>query len=39
MRVQTIPNRVEKFKSLGYRSARLKEQDDDPALVVGVEPR
>ena len=39
MRIQTILNRVEKFKSFVYRSVRLEEQDDGPALVVSVEPR
>jgi transposase len=39
MRIQTILNRVEKFKSFVYRSVRLEEQDDGPALVVKVEPR
>ena len=38
MRIQTILNRVEKFKSFVYRSVRLEEQDDGPALVVSVEP-
>ncbi len=39
MRIQTILNRVEKFKSFVYRGARLETQDDGPALVVRVEPR
>ena len=39
MRIQTILNRVEKFKSVAYCSARLEEQDDGPALVVRIEPR
>ncbi len=39
MRIQTILNRVEKFKSFVYRHARLEEQGDGPALVVQVEPR
>jgi transposase len=39
MRIQTILNRVEKFKSFAYCSARLEEQDDGPALVVRIEPR
>ena len=34
MRIQTILNRVEKFKSFVYGEARLEEQDDGPALVV-----
>jgi transposase len=39
MRIQTILNRVEKFKSFVYRNARLEEHDDGPALVVRIEPR
>ncbi len=39
MRIQTILSRVEKFKSLVYRGARVEEQDDGPALVVRVRPR
>jgi transposase len=39
MRIQTILNRVEKFKSFVYRSVRVEEQDDGAALVVRVEPR
>src|SRR5208337_2346228 len=39
MRIQTILNRVEKFKSFVYGEARLEEQDDGPALVVQIEPR
>ncbi len=39
MCIQTILNRVQKFKSFVYRSARFEEQDDGPALVVRVEPR
>jgi transposase len=39
MRIQTILNRVEKFKSFVYRDARLEEQHDGPALVVRIEPR
>jgi transposase len=39
MRIQTILNRVEKFKSFVYRTARFEEQDDGLALVVRVEPR
>jgi transposase len=39
MRIQTILNRVEKFKSFVYRNARLEERDDGPALVVRIEPR
>ena len=30
MRIQTILNRVEKFKSFVYRNVRLEEQDDGP---------
>ena len=39
MRIQTILNRVEKFKSFVYGEARLEEQDDGPALIVEVRPR
>ena len=39
MRIQTILNRVEKFKSFIYGEARLEERDDGPALIVQVEPR
>jgi transposase len=39
MRIQTILNRVEKFKSFVYSNARLEEQEDGPALVVKVLPR
>ena len=39
MRLQTILNRVEKFKSFIYGEARLEERDDGPALIVQVEPR
>jgi transposase len=39
MRIQTILNRVEKFKSFGYGEARLEERDAGPALVVQVLPR
>jgi transposase len=39
MRIQTILNRVEKFKSFVYGEARLEERDDGPALVVRIEPR
>jgi hypothetical protein len=38
-RIQTILNRVEKFKSFVYDEVRLEEQDDGPALVVRTEPR
>ena len=34
MRIQTILNRVEKFKSFSYGHASLVERDDGPALVV-----
>jgi transposase len=34
MRIQTILNRVEKFKSFTYGAAQLVEQDGEPALVV-----
>ena len=39
MRIQTILNRVEKFKSFVYGEARLEERDGGPALVVQVLPR
>ena len=39
MRIQTILNRVEKFKSFSYGRASLEERDDGPALVVQVRPR
>ena len=39
MRLQTILNRVEKFKSFAYGEARIEEQDGGPALVVQVLPR
>src|SRR5512142_1768212 len=38
MRIQTILNRVEKFKSFAYREACLEERGDGPALVVRVRP-
>ena len=39
MRIQTILNRVEKFKSFVYGAARLEQVQDGPALVVQVRPR
>src|SRR4051812_21980958 len=39
MRIQTILNRVEKFKSFSYGAARLEERSDGPALVVQMRPR
>jgi transposase len=39
MRIQTILNRVEKFKSFVYGSARLEEQNGGPALIVQMKPR
>jgi transposase len=39
MRIQTILNRVEKFKSFVYGEARLEARDAGPALVVQVLPR
>jgi transposase len=39
MRIQTILNRVEKFKSFVYGKARLDKHDDGLALVVQIEPR
>ena len=39
MRIQTILNRVEKFKSFVYGEVTLEEYDDGPALVVRMIPR
>jgi transposase len=39
MRIQTILNRVEKFKSFVYGTASLEEQDGAPVLVVKMRPR
>ena len=39
MRIQTILNRVEKFKSFAYGEARLEERDGGPAVIVQVLPR
>jgi transposase len=39
MRIQTILNRVEKFKSFVYGDAHLEEREGGPALVVRVRPR
>jgi transposase len=39
MRIQTILNRVEKFKSFVHGEARWEEHDDGPALVIQIEPR
>jgi transposase len=39
MRIQTILNRVEKFKSFVYADAHLEEQAGGPALVVRIAPR
>ena len=39
MRIQTILNRVEKFKSFVSGEARLEERDGGPALMVQVLPR
>jgi transposase len=39
MRIQTILNRVEKFKSFVYDDAHLEEQSGGPALVVQIIPR
>jgi transposase len=39
MRIQTILNRVEKFKSFVYRDPRWEQDDDGPVLVVSIEPR
>ncbi len=34
MRIQTILNRVEKFKSFVYGECRMEESEDGPALFV-----
>jgi transposase len=39
MRLQTILNRVEKFKSFVYGEAHLEEQEGGPALIVAMRPR
>ena len=39
MRIQTILNRVEKFKPFVVGGAILEERDDGPILVVQIEPR
>jgi transposase len=39
MRIQTILNRVEKFKSFVYDDVTLEERADGPALLVRVRPR
>lgn len=39
MRIQTILNRVEKFKSFVYGDASLEEHEGAPALVVEIKPR
>jgi transposase len=39
MRIQTILNRVEKFKSFVYGQARLEEQKGGPELIVEMRPR
>ena len=39
MRIQTILNRVEKFKSFVYGNARFEDHDDGLALVVQMKPR
>jgi transposase len=39
MRIQTILNRVEKFKSFVYSDAMLEERAGGPALVVRVRAR
>jgi transposase len=39
MRIQTILNRVEKFKSFVYGAACLEEQEAGPALLIAVRPR
>ena len=39
MRIQTILNQVEKFKSFVYGEARLEKRDDGLELIVAIEPR
>jgi hypothetical protein len=39
MRIRTILNRVEKFKSFVSGEAHMEEHDDGPALVIQIEPR
>jgi transposase len=39
MRIQTILNRAEKFKSFIYGEARFEEHDDGPAPVIQIKPR
>jgi hypothetical protein len=39
MRIQTIFNRVEKFKSFVYGRAHLEEDKGIPVLVVELQPR
>src|SRR3954454_21637797 len=39
MRLQTILNRVEEFKSFTYGEGHFEEQADGPALIVQVLPR
>jgi transposase len=39
MRIQTILNRVEKFKSFSYGQACLEERNDGPALVIEMRSR
>ncbi len=39
MRIQTILNRVEKFKSFVYGECRMEESEDGPALFVQMRPR
>ena len=39
MRIQTILNQVEKFKTFVYGEARLEKRDDGLALVVSMKPR
>ena len=39
MRIRTILNRAEKFKSFVSGAACLEERDDGPALMVQVRPR
>ena len=39
MRIQTILNRVEKFKSFVYGKVRFEDHDDGLAIVVQMKPR
>jgi zinc-finger of transposase IS204/IS1001/IS1096/IS1165 len=39
MRIQTILNRVEKFKSFVYGEGSIEEYEDGPAIVIQMKPR